>query len=403
MNLKIDTLLLSGIVSIALVFAGCASGQTDETTAPDETAETTTEESTDRSMEGESGEMAGESAETETADNTAGTMDTTETTGTSTDNSSSSTTTTVDNSSTDGYTGIRTEGASYSDGSRRFATSGTKFILVGRDDISQLDYLEYRIGDGPYKRYLESEPITLNQEGSQRILYRGVDKVGNVEPENQYAVIIDNSAPDVNHTINGPTYDREGSRYASTTATVQLEASDRHSGVKSIEYNMNDQGFTTYAEPVALTEAGTTTIKYRATDNLGNVSETKSLTLIVDNTSPDVEITSARELVDIDGKLYTRSDNSFGLRATDDSSGLARLEYRVNGEGEFQPYSTRLQFDNEGNYKIEAKAVDYVGNESEVKSVQFTIDNTPPKSNLKKVDEDGTTTDVESETSDPNM
>lgn len=388
------------IFGAVFMFSACASTQADET--PEE--ETTTEETVETSETMEGTERSGEEMESasgededtvEVADTTMDSSETMEDTSSDSMDTTSSGNTTVDNSSsTSTSTGrIRTEGASYSDGDKKYATSATKFLLTGQDDLSQIDYLEYRIDDGSYQKYDDQTPITLGQEGNQRILYRGVDRVGNIEPENQYSVIIDNNAPDVNHTIKGTIYDRQGNRYVSGNSTVLLKASDQYSGVKSIEYSINDGGFKTYSdgEEIQLTDEGETKIEYRATDNLGNQTEKKTVTVFVDGTAPAVEITSAKALVDIDGKFFTRGDNTFGVKATDQSSGISELLYRVNSEGEFQPYSTRLQFENEGTYTIEAKAIDNVGNEATASPVTFSIDNTPPKSNLEKVSGSTTT------------
>ncbi|MEV0598604.1 family 16 glycoside hydrolase [Streptomyces sp. NPDC050315] len=72
------------------------------------------------------------------------------------------------------------------------------------------------------------------------------------------------------------------------------------------------------------------------------------------------------------------------VSATDDGSGVDRIEYAV-GDGGFQPYTAPLVVDQVGTHKIRYRAADKAGNVAAEKSVDFTVvapptdDTTPPE------------------------
>lgn len=65
------------------------------------------------------------------------------------------------------------------------------------------------------------------------------------------------------------------------------------------------------------------------------------------------------------------------LNATDNLSGVASTEYRLNG-GNWLPYSSPITFSTDGQYTVEYRSTDVVGNVEGAKTVSFNIDKTPP-------------------------
>lgn len=274
----------------------------------------------------------------------------------------------------------------YNDGKMNYATSATKFQLTAADSLSNIDYIEYRIDDSPYMRY--KEPFTIEQEGLRRVVYRAVDKAGNRETDNVFVVTIDNTPPQVNATLNGPFFVKDGVTYVSTSTRVELHATDKYSGVKKIEYAINDGQFVE-GNVVTFDSPGRQVIRYRAVDNLNNTSPEQQIAnfqVMVDNEPPTVVIKTSRPPVEFEGKKYMLRDTIYSVEAYDDGSGVERIFVRIDGEGEFQTYNTPIQFSTEGNHSIEAKAVDRVGNESAVVKLEVITDDEPPTSALKVVE-----------------
>ncbi len=104
--------------------------------------------------------------------------------------------------------------------------------------------------------------------------------------------------------------------------TVTLAATDAGSGVKEIRYTTNGTDptastGTVYGTPFTINTEGTTTIKWRAIDNAGNVEAVRSAAVRIDKTAPSVSCGSA------DGAWHA-SDVSIACTAADTSgSGVA--------------------------------------------------------------------------------
>jgi hypothetical protein len=81
---------------------------------------------------------------------------------------------------------------------------------------------------------------------------------------------------------------------SAASSTVTITATDSDSGVASVSYQVNGGSWTTLngsSTSFAVSDQGTTTISYYATDNAGNVASTKSLTVKLDNVAPTVAVT----------------------------------------------------------------------------------------------------------------
>ncbi|WCL50422.1 multi-beta-barrel domain surface protein OmpL47 [Leptospira sp. GIMC2001] len=266
-----------------------------------------------------------------------------------------------------------------------YINSRTAFELKASDDSSQVDYIEYRVNTGDFIKY--SSPVTISTEGVSQITYRAVDRAGNIEPSRLLTVVVDNTPPSVLIMPVEPLHITQGANYASKSNTFTFKADDALSGVEKIEYSINESGFETFAadSPLKLEKSGSNLIRYTATDNSGNKSRESSIAVIIDEKAPTVEIIPNVPLVEIDGKTYSKKGNVFTIRAFDGESGIRRVLVKVDGDEEFRPYVDGIVVDAQGEHKIEAKAIDNVGNESELKAISFLVDVNPPQSEIKKI------------------
>lgn len=276
-------------------------------------------------------------------------------------------------------------GIIYNDGRMNYANSQTKFELTASDQISDVDFIEYRINDAPLQRY--NGPFSIEQEGLHRIVYRGVDRAGNREAEQVYPVIIDNTAPAVSAVTNKPVVERFSKVYVGPETSLELRAVDALSGVKKIEYSVNGAEVQEYSAAIPLNNEGEQMIKFKATDFLGNQSAEKSFMAELDATKPVVTITPSHRMVNYDGKKYALRKTIFTVAGTDAQSGIETLLIKVDGETEFRKYTQPLNFSVEGEHAIEAKAIDRVGNESEVVTLEFITDDNPPRTTIRPIAE----------------
>ncbi|MGK5501179.1 cupredoxin domain-containing protein, partial [Streptomyces sp. URMC 125] len=108
----------------------------------------------------------------------------------------------------------------------------------------------------------------------------------------------DTTAPETSATVSG---ERNADGAYVGTATVTVTASDTGSGVERVEYALGDGAFQPYTGPVAVDRVGDHTVRHRATDRAGNVSQAKSVSFTVaapptdDTTAPETSATVSGE------------------------------------------------------------------------------------------------------------
>ncbi|MCY1138110.1 plastocyanin/azurin family copper-binding protein [Actinoplanes sp. Pm04-4] len=171
------------------------------------------------------------------------------------------------------------------------------------------------------------------------------------------------------------------------SATVTVTASDSGSGVDTVEYSLDDAAFQAYTAPVAVTAVGSHTFRYRATDNEGNVSEVGSLAFAVVEPSPEEDTTPPTVTAQIGGDRDGEGDYlgtaTATLTASDNDSGVARIEYSLDG-GAFKAYANPVVITTPGMHMLHYRATDNAGNTSAEQMAHFTVvpaeepDTTPP-------------------------
>src|SRR5690606_1479291 len=137
--------------------------------------------------------------------------------------------------------------------------------------------------------------------------------------------------------------------------TVTLTATDDDSGVAGVEYDLDGAGWQAYTEPFVVDAVGAHTLQFRATDAAGNTSEAQTATFTVvegdveeDTTAPVVEPMLMGEQDENGAYVGTAA---FMLHATDEGSGVASVEYQVDG-GAWLPYTTTVPFTELGEHTV---------------------------------------------------
>jgi hypothetical protein len=176
-----------------------------------------------------------------------------------------------------------------------------------------------------------------------------------------------------------------GATYVSDTWTnkdvsLSLAGSDTGgSGLAATFYTVNGGTQTTYSTPVSFTTAGTYTVTYWSTDNLGNTEAQKTFIVKIDKTAPATTATATVT----GGSSYasdtwTNKDVSLSLAASDTGgSGLAATFYTVNG-GSQTSYSGAISFTSAGTYTVTYWSTDNAGNKESDKTFTVKIDKTAP-------------------------
>ena len=244
---------------------------------------------------------------------------------------------------------------------------------------SGVDRVQYAIGaTGDWLPY--TTPVVVDQVGTHTVRYRAWDKAGNVSAEQsvEFTVVAppsdDTTPPETSATVSG---ERDADGAYVDMATVTVTASDTGSGVNTIEYALGASGaWQPYTAPVMVHQAGTHTVRYRATDKAGNVAAVKSVEFTVvtappQDTTPPVTGVTVEGTQNSDGAYVNRA--TVTVTATDaGGSGVDRIEYSLDG-GPYLAYTAPLIVDRAGAHTVAYRATDKAGNTSPARTVSFTV------------------------------
>ncbi|MEU1084489.1 family 16 glycoside hydrolase [Streptomyces sp. NPDC005908] len=252
--------------------------------------------------------------------------------------------------------------------------------LAATDEGSGVDRIEYALGDDdawqPY-----TAPVVVDQVGTHTVRYRALDKAGNVSEEQSVAFTVvapptdDTTAPETSATVDG---EKNADGHYIDMATVTVTASDTGSGVNTIEYAIGADGaWQTYGGPVMVHEAGTHTVRYRATDKAGNAAAEKSVEFTVvaappQDTTPPATGVTVQGTKNSDGAYVGRATVTVSADDGHDGSGVARVEYSLDS-GPYLAYAAPVVVDRAGRHTVAYRATDKAGNTSEPLTVSFTV------------------------------
>ncbi|MFD8254807.1 OmpL47-type beta-barrel domain-containing protein [Streptomyces werraensis] len=252
--------------------------------------------------------------------------------------------------------------------------------LEATDEGSGVDRIEYALGDDdawqPY-----TAPVVVDQVGSHTVRYRALDRAGNVSEEESVAFTVvapptdDTTPPETSATVDG---EKNADGHYIDMATVTVTASDTGSGVNTIEYALGADGaWQPYSGPVMVHEAGTHTVRYRATDKAGNAAAEKSVEFTVvaappqDTTPPTTGVT-VQGTKNSDGAYVGRATVTVSADDGHHGSGVARVEYSLDA-GPYLEYTAPVVVDRAGRHTVAYRATDEAGNTSEPLTVSFTV------------------------------
>jgi predicted transcriptional regulator len=158
-------------------------------------------------------------------------------------------------------------------------THGTAPLYVG--DTTQLEFdvspggtepvqTLYSIAGAVWELY-DHTPFYLTKEGANTISFYSFDPAGNVETTNSRSLSLDTTAPTVSTTLN-PSGEGGDPVTIDSETSLELEASDDGSGVKSLRYSSNGGSFRDYLGKIAFSEERDYNISHIVEDNMGNTA-----------------------------------------------------------------------------------------------------------------------------------
>ncbi|RDY71662.1 S-layer homology domain-containing protein, partial [Halobacillus trueperi] len=201
----------------------------------------------------------------------------------------------------------------------------------------------------------------------------------------QYDVVVEKIAPKTKLDMTSSTPMKNGWYPSNVTAT--LSATDEESGIKKVEYRINEGTWNEYKEAFEISQEGEVQLDYRSVDHAGNVEEVQTEIIKIDKTSP-VTTTS-----DIPTK-WGNEEIELTLKAQDESSGVSSIEYKLN-DGDWTAYDTHITISEEGKHVIEYRSTDQAGNQEEVRTVNVNHDFKAPETSISSVSDEWHDSNVE--------
>lgn len=162
----------------------------------------------------------------------------------------------------------------------------------------------------------------------------------------------------------------EGVWYTSLPS-ITLSADDEASAVTGTQYAIDEDGWSDFTAPVAVPE-GVHTLRYRSTDEAGNVEEVRQAVLWIDQTPPQTTDNSDSE---------PRQSFTLMLTPADGGSGVAATEYRIDGGFWQSGTSVTLRIAirhkrsgyTRGSHTIEYRSIDVAGNVESTRSCHVVL------------------------------
>lgn len=169
-------------------------------------------------------------------------------------------------------------------------------------------------------------PFSVAGEGSHSLSYRSRDRAGNVEGLRSAALRIDTVAPSTGMAHGSPAH--LGSRlYVSGATPFTLIATDATSGVRATSWRWQGAE-TAYGGGFTLGGPdGPATLEWRSEDRAGNAEPWRSRSIYLDNTPPSLSLAGPPE----GALLASLEPIPVEPEASDAGSGVARVEFRVDG------------------------------------------------------------------------
>lgn len=249
--------------------------------------------------------------------------------------------------------------------------------LIGKDNLSGVDKIFYRIDVNVYKEY--KDIFYVEEEGLHAIKFYSVDKNGNIEREKSIGLKIDKSPPFTKALINGENLTK---KWYKKEVDLILISSDNLSGVNLTVVNINGKGFFEYNGSISMKE-GKHVIDFFSTDNAGNFEKVKRIEINVDKTLPNISIVNPSNGFYLYGRKVFEMNNIVIIGnisiivSCDDNIGIEKVEFYIDGiykaNATIPPYKYEWDDFALGRHEIKAIAYDFAGNSKECEKEIFVI------------------------------
>ncbi|PIE84089.1 MAG: hypothetical protein CSA07_03820 [Bacteroidia bacterium] len=265
-------------------------------------------------------------------------------------------------------------------GKKMFFSGRTKLKITSVDNHAGVSDLLYSIDGQPFVSY--TEPFYMPQQpGWHVVRYYALDSTENRTVgvhKSQYLeyrmnidrIYVDLTGPTISHSLVGKSYKRNDTVFVAPTTQITLKGHDPESGLRDLAYSIDHDAWERkYNGPFNLEgiSSGEHHVEYFGYDNVNN-RNIGSFSFILDSDAPEVDyhvsVKPYENEVDADGQpVYPRDARVF-LSSQDNMTGVAKLEYSLNGRP-YKPYQGAFGGLERGVNRLKIRATDHVGNAQE--------------------------------------
>lgn len=250
------------------------------------------------------------------------------------------------------------------------------FGFMGLDNGVAISKFECRMDNSAYASCASGISYPGLSEGSHKFEVRGYDSANNPSAPANRSFVIDITLPVVT-LVSTPE-----ARSPEKSGSFVFTATDAN-GIKEIQCKMDGDAFAKCTSPLSFTNLvdGSHSFQIYAVDNAGNSGAIKSYTWVIDTTKPVVTIVSGPN------RESRSTAATFAFTAMDPNGGsIARIDCQLDGGGFSACTSAKDYVDlMQGIHFFQVRAVDDVGNMSDVQSYEWKIDSLGPAINFGQV------------------
>jgi hypothetical protein len=258
---------------------------------------------------------------------------------------------------------------------------GTYQVMVrGADDGSQVARVEWSVDGSGFSQGSPPLQATVSGHGSHTLTTRVWDNAGN-STERDETIQIDMVDP-VNTTA-VPPGGAQNNPY-----TLPVTGTDSGSGLQKVEWKVDGGSVQSGASgaQATITGHGIHTLETRVVDQVGRTSgwrmNTVNIDAITNDTVDPVDTTTTAPAG------WRPAPISVTVAATDDGSGVAELQWRLDGNAiQVSPGANpTFSIATEGEHLLETRAIDVKGNDTEWRAQTFKVDLSVPSDTTALVD-----------------
>jgi flagellar hook assembly protein FlgD len=257
-------------------------------------------------------------------------------------------------------------------GTNGWWTGPVSVNLAATDAGSGVNEIRASVDGGPAA--VVTAPLALAGDGTHTLTYSATDLAGNREATKTLTVRIDSTRPTTGVvTMTGTP---GGAGWYRSPVTLGFAGADSLSGLAGFRYTVNGGPSTFTSTPAAtLSASGTYNVAYWAVDRAGNPAVSQSVAFKMDVRPPVSAATVGGPAGDAPG--WYSGPVSVTLSATDDASGVTRIQAAVDG-GAMTDYTGPLAVTADGPHAVTFRSTDAAGNVESTRTLSFRIDTRAP-------------------------